>query len=257
MSFYYESGQPMPQNVIELILYLSKVGAITSDAWIKKFSTGGERWSRGLLQHLQERNILQEHSCNLLNDVWVLGSWARKILNEQKRNFVTPIPPQTIEHDETVGLGMLELMRSGSCELWFSERELKMMRPKDFSLNLGKLGVKYPDAVLAFQKSGNVWLAAIEYERTGKDKSRYERVFKAYSELEGIHQILFIVGDEGTKQRICSAGKGLLERRIGFIEASEWKRSAVSARIQKDKHSTSFKEILRLEKPEAIPQAIP
>ncbi len=257
MSFHYESGQPMPKNVVELILYLSKVGAITSEAWVSKFSTGGERWTRGLLRHLHERGVLQEHSCNLLKDVWVLGSWSKKVLNEQKRNFVTPVPPQMIEHDETVGLGMLDLMKTGRCQLWFSERELKMMRPKDFVLNLGKIGVKYPDAVLAFQQNGNVWLVAIEYERTGKDKRRYEGIFKAYSELQGIHQILFIVGDEGTKQRISMASKGYVEQRVGFVDASEWKRSSNSARIQKQKHWTSFNEILKIESLQVVPQAIP
>lgn len=245
MSYQYRSGQPIPYNVEDMINYLAKVGTVTTNGWKRFFVKGSERWERALLGNLLKREIIAAHTCSSVSNAWVLGSWSKTLLIKGKTPFVTPVPPQQIEHDEVVGLGLTELMRTNACDQWFSERELKMRRPKALSLNLGKLGVKYPDATLSFQKGGNVWLIALEYERTGKDRRRYESILKAYSELDGIHQILFITEENGTSERIKSSAVTLRETRLGFIEGEEWRKSSLMAKIHKGDQCSSFSSILK------------
>jgi hypothetical protein len=257
MSYHYRSGQPIPRNVTDMIHYLAKVGTITTIGWKRLFVKGTDRWQRALLANLLEREIIAAHTCSSVSNAWVLGSWSKTLLINDKRTYVSPVPPQQIEHDEVIGLGLTELMRTNACDLWFSERELKMQRPKNVGLNLGKLGMKYPDAILAFQNSGNVWLVALEYERTGKDRRRYESILKAYSELENIHQILFITEEKGTAERIKSSVKNVHETRLGFIEGEEWRKSSLQAKILKGNQTSSFSSILRTYSEQAIPKGVP
>lgn len=257
MSFSYSSGQRMPASVEETIRYLAKVGVITTAGWRRAFGVGSERWQRGMLSNLQKRNVLSSHTCSSVSDAWVLGSWAKDILRLSGQNYVSPVQPQQISHDETVGLGMLELSKANAVKLWFSERELKMMRPKELGLNLGKAGTKYPDATMAFQKNGKVWLVALEYERTGKDTSRYQSIMKAYGALEGIHQIVFIAEDLSISERIKKVCRSLGEGRCSFVTAKSWKESAVNAEIEKNEKTITFKELLGLASDKADPNADP
>jgi hypothetical protein len=257
MSYHYRSGQPIPQNVTDMIHYLAKVGTVTTKGWKRLFVKGTDRWQRALLANLLEREIIAAHSCTSVSNAWVLGSWSKMLLINEKRTYVTPVPPQQIEHDEVIGLGLTELMRTNACDLWFSERELKMNRPKELTLNFGKLGTKYPDAVLAFKNGGNVWLVALEYERSGKDRRRYESILKAYSNLDGIHQILFITEEKGTAERIKSSAGLVRETRLGFIEGEDWRKSSLLAKIIKGNQSSSFSSILKSYSEQAIPRAIP
>ena len=244
MKYSYRSGQPIPRNVEDLIHYLAKVGTITTSGWKRFFVSGGDRWQRAQLAGLLEREIIDAHSCPSVSDAWVLGSWSKALLKNERRVYVTPVSPQQILHDETVGLGLKELENSHLIELWFSEKELKTLAPKDYKLNLGKFGVKYPDATLAFKSGQNVWVVAIEYERSGKDRRRYENIFKAYAELDGIHQIIFITEENSTKERIKAVANIHRESRIGFIDGNNWRKSSLLADIHKGKESEKFFNIL-------------
>ncbi len=250
MKLTYQSGQHMPDYVVETLRYVGKVGVITSKAWCEHLGEGSTPWKKEQLLNLVSRGVLVPHTCNELKGAWVLSRWSLEQLRNNGVHAVAPVPPQNIEHDETVGTGLWRLKTKGVCQDWLTERELKTRSSTEFILDDKGYETKYPDAVFRMVHSGKGWIIAVEYERTGKSSSRYKGVLKAYEQLEKINQILYVVEDLSIKQRFKACldahGSKELKKKLGLIAAVEWKKDPYLALIQKDNCVTSFKEIFDL-----------
>ena len=250
MEINYKGGQPMPENVKEALNYLRKVGVMTRPTWNNYFAKGNPHWKRDQLLSLIRKGVLNRHSCNHQKDTWVLSDWCIDQLRRLGLTSVRPVPPQLIEHDETVGTSLLILKRSGACQEWVSERELKMMNSKSFIVQRLGNETKYPDAVFKMIFEEKPWIVAIEYERTGKSTSRYRSILRQYGKLESVNQILYVTEDKSISKRIQSAmnqiGDKVLMGRIGYINAIEWKKDPMAACIYKTGKTTSFNQIFKL-----------
>ena len=250
MNFKYKCGQPMPQNVVELIHYLGKVGVLTRKAWTLYLGAGSSEWKREQLYNLEKRGILIRHSCKQIKDTWVLSKWSFELLRSTGQLAVTPVPPHMIEHDELIGTSLLTLKKHGVCQRWITEKELKANSSKEYLIEKQQFGAKYPDAIFEMKHGGKVWIVALEYERTGKSIQRYKSIFREYEKFVSVSQILYIVEDPAIKRRVqsglLSAGCASVSQKVGFIDAHAWKENPLKASIQKGMTSTSFAEIFKI-----------
>lgn len=251
MKFKYKCGQPMPQNVVELIHYLGKVGVLTRSAWTQYLGFGSSEWKREQLFNLEKRGVLIRHSCKQIKDAWVLSKWSFELLRSTGLVAVTPVPPHLIEHDELIGTSLMTLKKNGVCQKWITEKELKANFSKEFLIEKQKFGAKYPDAIFEMNHGGKVWIVALEYERTGKSIQRYKAIFREYEKFQAVSQILYIVEDQSIKQRVqsglLSSSCPTVSQKVGFINAIDWKTNPLTAMIQKNHGSTSFAEIFNLQ----------
>ncbi len=248
MDLFYKGGQPIPKNVLEAMKYISKVGVITRPTWYHFFAQGNLQWKRDQLLNLVRRDVLKPHTCNSIGEAWVLTDWSINLLKTQGLSCVRPVPPQFIEHDEVVGRSLLILKRSGACQDWLTERELKMLNSQEFVVQKKEYEKKYPDAVFRMNHRKELWTFAVEYERTGKSSHRYRSILWQYADIQGISMVLYITEDNSIKKRIESAlkfiGKKELTSRIVFIDALEWKRDPMTAEIKRLGKTISFKQLL-------------
>jgi hypothetical protein len=249
MSFRYKCGQPMPPNVIELIHYMSKVGVLTKTAWNLHLGFGSSEWKREQLQNLEKRGVLIRHSCKQIKNAWVLSKWCFELLRSTGQVAVSPVPPHLIDHDEVIGTSLLTLKRHGVCKKWITEKELKANFSKEYQMEKQAFGAKYPDAIFEMPFDGKVWIVALEYERTGKSIQRYKSIFREYEKFSSLSQILYIVEDLAIKRRVesglLSAGIESVSKKVGFIDAVQWKADPFKASIQKGLTKTSFEEIFK------------
>ena len=250
MSFRYKCGQPMPQNVIEMIHYLGKVGVLTRQGWFQHIGSGSLDWRREQLSNLERRGVLVRHSCKQIKDAWVLSKWSFELLRSEGFVAVAPVPPHLIDHDELVGTSLMILKRSGVCQRWITEKELKANLSKEYLIGRQQMGAKYPDAIFEMIHQEKTWIVAIEYERTGKSIQRYKSIFKEYDKFISVSQILYISEDPSIKRRVqsglLSADVPNVSRKVGFIDAHEWKQNPMKARIEKGSTSTCFSEIYKI-----------
>ena len=250
MKFKYRCGQPMPQNVVEMIYYLGKVGVLTRMAWTQYLGSGAAEWKREQLFNLEKRGVLIRHSCKQIKDAWVLSKWAFELLRSTGQLAVTPVPPHLIEHDELIGTSLFVLKKHGICQKWITEKELKANSSREYLIEKQQFGAKYPDAIFEMRHNGRIWIVALEYERTGKSVQRYKSIFREYEKFVSVSQILYIVEDLAIKRRVqsglLSASSSSVTQKVGFIDAHEWKADPLSASIQKGQASTSFAEIFNV-----------
>ena len=162
---------------------------------------------------------------------------------------MSPVPPHLIDHDEVIGTSLLTLKRHGVCQKWITEKELKANFSKEYQMEKQAFGAKYPDAIFEMPFDGKVWIVALEYERTGKSIQRYKSIFREYEKFSSLSQILYIVEDLAIKRRVesglLSAGIESVSKKVGFIDAVQWKADPFKASIQKGLTKTSFEEIFK------------
>lgn len=261
MNFRYKCGQPMPPNVIELLHYMGKVGVLTKSAWNGYLGFGSSEWKREQLQNLEKRGVLVRHSCKQIKNAWVLSKWCYELLRSAGQLAVTPVPAHLIDHDEVIGTSLLTLKRQGICQKWITEKELKASFSKEYRIEKQEFGAKYPDAIFEMPFNGNVWIVALEYERTGKSIQRYKTIFREYEKFHSVSQILYIVEDATIRRRVesglLSAGIQSVSKKVGFIDAHEWKKDPFKASIHKGSVTTSFAEIFKKSSNKVTPQGTP
>lgn len=248
-SLRYNSNQKIPQNVLDMISYISKVGVMSRETWYQYFSKGKIRWKQDQLSKLLKRKILKKHSCISLKDNFVLHDSVTPYLNLIKLSPVSPVLPQYIEHDETVARGCIHLKRSGVIEEWFTEKELKSENAREYLLSIQNGVQKFPDAILKVHFKEKLRVFAIEYERTRKDSSRYLNTIRQYIDANAMSVVLFITENDSIKKSIQSAMKHFsntgVSERIAFIDVTQWKEDPLTAPIELKSKVITFEEILK------------
>lgn len=232
----YPTGHKISENVYQSLRFVTKVGVLTRATWYDLFGSGSLRWKQKQLQQLLSLDIFRLHPCAHVQDVMILGDFGKKLIQEKSWVHVPSVSSQFIEHDETVARGLWRLEKSGICDKWITDKELKSMDSKIFKLDVKGVGDKFPDAVFRVPALGTGKLMALEFERTSKNNWRYNKAMLAYSDSTTFNHILYIVESGGIETAVRRAirfiGDSSLQARTGFIHASDWKRDPATAPIR-------------------------
>ena len=243
----YAHGRRLSKNAVEAVRFVAKVGAMSRETWYELFSHGTLRWRQMQLQHLIDRKIFKYHTSKYGHDAVVIDTFGIELIKSMKWQHVHSIYPHFIEHDETVGAGLWKLEKSGLCQKWMTESEMKVQKSASFRLDVQEGGFKYPDAVFKLQGIQTAPIVAVEYERTAKTNWRYNKAIRAYSEAYDFGFIFFILENDAIEKTIQRAmkyiGDGRLNSRIGFINIENWKLNPASAKLRGLKLGQSLEEL--------------
>lgn len=230
----YESGQTIPDNVMSALLYVSKVGVLSTAHWHRQFAKGNLRWRQKQLKSMSDKKLIRRHT-SVREGFWVLNTAGVKLVKESGQDVVTPVTSQHFIHDEFVGESLFILEQKNICERWLTEAELKLGGSDHFQLKSRDKKCKYPDAVFQVQIEKDEHLVALEYERIGKAFTRYVDLLFAYQNLSDIRLIIYIVEEDAIRKRIQKAmahiGSNFLNSRIAFVSKSEWIEDPTAAKL--------------------------
>lgn len=243
----YPHGRRLSKNVVEAVRFVAKVGVMSRETWYELFSHGTLRWRQMQFQHLIDRKIFKSHTSKHGHAAVVIDTFGIELIRKMKWQHVHTIYPHFIEHDEAVGAGLWKLEKSGLCQKWITESEMKTQKSASFRLDIQEGNFKYPDAVFKLQGNLSTPIVAVEYERTAKTNWRYNKAISAYSEAYDFGFIFFVVENEAIEKSIQRAMKyiadGKLNSRIGFISVEDWKKNPISAELRGLKIGQSLKEL--------------
>jgi hypothetical protein len=235
MTYFYQGGQTIPENVIDAIRFTGKVGFLSRELWHEFFGIGSFRWKNQQLQFVAERGLLRKHRNSIAQDFWVLDKRGIELLREMKGPCVTPVPANYLRHDSVVARSMLALQKEKLIRTFHVERELKTYGVRDFLLNEKDQDKKYPDAVCKMEALGGKRTVAIEYEKERKSSGRYKSILFQYAKITNLSMVLFIVESVGTRTAIEGAMKHLgqtaLVDKLAVVNAEDWQRSPLHASI--------------------------
>ena len=99
----YESGQAIPENVMSALLYVSKVGVLSTAQWHRKFGKGNLRWRQKQLKSMSDKKLIRRHT-SAREGFWVLNSNGEKLVKETGQDIVAPVTSQHFMQDEFVGI---------------------------------------------------------------------------------------------------------------------------------------------------------
>ncbi len=231
----YESGQTIPDNVMSALLYVSKVGVLSTAHWHRQFAKGNLRWRQKQLKSMNDKKLIRRHT-SAREGFWVLNSEGERLVKETGQDVVSPVTSQHFIHDEFVGESLFILEQKNICERWLTEAELKMGRSNEFQLKSRDKKYKYPDAIFQVQVDDKEHLIALEYERVGKSFTRYLDLLRAYEGLRDVQLIIYVVEEDAIKKRIQRAiahnGSIFLNQRIVFVSMAKWKIDPASAKLE-------------------------
>lgn len=231
----YESGQTIPDNVMSALLYVSKVGVLSTAHWHRQFAKGNLRWRQKQLKSMNDKKLIRRHT-SAREGFWVLNSEGEKLVKETGQDVVNPVTSQHFIHDELVGESLFILEQKSICERWLTEAELKMGRSNEFQLKSRDKKFKYPDAIFQVQVDNKEHLIALEYERIGKSFTRYLDLLRAYEGLRDVQLIIYVVEEDAIKKRILRAiahiGSTFISQRIVFVSTAKWKIDPASAKLE-------------------------
>ena len=244
----YESGRAVSQRVFQAIRYMTKVGTMTRTTWYQLFASGNPRWMRRQFHELVEAKIFAPHPHDLA-DAFVMGEYGQKMIKELGWREVYYIEPKYFKHDEFVARGVWSLEESKICSKWFTERELRAQKSKNFKLQGLDGGPKYPDAVMRLDGIMGSTVVALEYEKTIKSSMRYNKIIRAYSEATEFDYVICIVENEAAEKCIIRSqryiGDALLNSKMGFIFIHEWIKNPALAPIRGLSQIKNFTEITK------------
>lgn len=231
----YESGQAIPENVMSALLYVSKVGVLSTAQWHRQFGKGNLRWRQKQLKSMNDKKLIRRHT-SAREGFWVLNFNGERIVKESGQDVVAHVTSQHFIHDEIVGESLFILEQKNICERWLTEAELKMGRSTEFQLKSRDKKYKYPDAIFQVQVDDKEHLVALEYERIGKSFTRYLDILRAYEGLKDIQLIIYVVEENAIRKRIERAlshiGSSFLNTRIVFISKLDWLKDPASAKLE-------------------------
>lgn len=232
----YRCGKPVSPLVKQSIRYVSKVGVMSRKTWNEFFSSGTPRWRRKQLMHLIRAKVFRRHPTEPLGGAVVMDSYGVKLVQDMKWQHVYTVATHLIEHDENVARSLIKLETTDIFGKWMSDKELKMNQMNSYKLEMNDKITKYPDAVFQLKGQKSSKVVALEYERTAKSSSRYNKMIYAYSRTNRYDFILFVVETSAIEASIKRAmkyvGDGFLNSQIGFMNVDDWKNDPTNGEIR-------------------------
>lgn len=236
----YQSGQKIPRNVMSALLYISKVGFMTTAHWHRGFGKGKLRWQQKQLKSLVDKKLIRKHT-SASRSHWVLSQQGEHLTREAGFPGVTPACALQFAHDEFVGESLLKIEGATICKRWMTEAELKNKNAHAFQLETKDKKMKFPDALFQVKIGTNEHLVALEYERVGKSFSRYVEILRSYQRMEKVELIIYVVENNTIKKMIQRAmehlGGSYIDSRVVFAEKEKWKEDPANCPLE-FKHKT-------------------
>lgn len=219
----------LPQKELE---FMAKFGFLTRGFWEKHFSKRSRTRNYRVWKRLIEEKYFEPNKSKLFQDVVYLGSFGRKVLWDQGRDFVTPSNPFHTEHDEIVAEIALGLIESKLIDKFETESEIKK-RLMSWSKSREGRGTKFPDLLLycpQFDKP-----IALELEVSMKSSRRYQKAMESYRRMQNAELILFVSQHQKIFSRLSHAMKKVYfptwEKPVGYVELNDLLKNKDQAKV--------------------------
>jgi hypothetical protein len=121
-----------PKNIpINEIRYTAKMGFLSRAIWEDYFSKKSRTQNMRIWRSFVKEKYFVQHDSARMQDVLILGSRGKKLIEDDGGEIVSPPHFNQIHHDEIVSRIALELINSNSTAALHTEGELKRkyMRP--------------------------------------------------------------------------------------------------------------------------------
>ena len=214
----------------EVLHFVAKTGFITFELWKDYFFSARSR--RAMFfnwRELTRRNYLVAHTNYKISHTLVLNRNEKMVKNLFEGKPAYMPNPNQLHHDEILLKGILWLSQRGLIGDWQTEAELKRQHPQDFRVYVQGQLLKYPDAILYLKQEHSEVAIALEYERTQKNRKRYEHILNAYAGMKSLRAIIWIVQDDAIKniisKEIANCHFPLDVRPIAFLAEETWKNN--------------------------------
>lgn len=225
-----------PKKVPEQeILFAAKFGFLSQKLWREFFTTRSAAQNSRVWRSYIERGYFKLHDCPFLKDILVLDKEGKNYLRKKGAVPVSPVHINQIDHDETVALIALLLMKSGQIEKYRTEAQLKKELwswTRERKLGVGE---KFPDLKLYIKTPNGIEEVAIELELTLKNRDRYRKAMASYSRMPGLKTILFISDKQAIFDSLSRAIQHECfptdERTVGYINLIEFLKDPMSTTI--------------------------
>ncbi len=248
MKVLYESGQTMPPQTFDAILFTAKTGLMTLSLWTDHFGSGNTESRRKTFQRLRERRIFERHPNSQATNIFVLGQEGIRYLQDQGFGYAPSPYVAQVDHDLFLAETALQLEAKGYCDEWKTEAELKVAGSRAYAIQSQVGGTKYPDLLLTQQTASNRRTVAIELEMTQKSERRYREVIHAYERMEHLSWILFITKTESIRSAIERTlrlhGSAKLRERMVFTSTEAWRVDPDSAPLANAGRTTNFAKLM-------------
>ncbi len=248
----YVNGYLMSPHVVSALIYLGKVGVLSSSDWYNLFCTNNDRrWQERQLVYLVNNGYIKKHPAESLKSKWILAEQGKSFLNARKWSIVNPVHAHHVDHDEFVARSIYGLYKTSYIRLWKVERELKVLNQKDYLLSNKDGNTKYPDAIFKIKLPDGLRTIAIEYERNGKSESRYRSILCNYSNLTTISLVIFICEEDRyariLKRALKNMGKfDLLKDRLATTDTKNWRNSPLEAPLEMSRGGFTLKNFCQV-----------
>lgn len=233
----YKTGYIVPNNVLQALRYIGKVGVLSTSDWHQFFGNDKKvRWQQKQLKYLVDHDYLRKHTATGFKGKWILGPSGKNLLEQFNWIAVNPTWAHQVDHDEYVGRTLLMLENANLITSWKSASELAKSNQSKYQLRRKDGEQKFPDALFEVSLQGQQKTVAIEYERNGKSQSRYRSILWNYAGLGEISLVLFICENKTIERKIKDTFLHLkmpeLLDRIATTSASEWNKSPMEAPLK-------------------------
>lgn len=146
----------------------------------------------------KEKLIRRIHGLKLGELAWTLNQYGAFRIGIDRH--IDNVNRNGLEHDTTLVDVRIALERCGMASSWVTEQHLR--RSTGTQSRLGQEEV-IPDAIFAGRTSKGFEAIALELELSGKNPSRYAKVFSSYGERPKFFALWYIVSNESLGKRIA------------------------------------------------------
>ena len=168
----------------------------------------------------REKLIKRTHGLASGELVWILSHFGAHRI--QRDSFLEKINRNCLEHDTTLTELRLRLEHSGMVTSWRTEQSMRRQMPKSrdrFAQDL------CPDAIVAVKTPNGYEGVGLELELSGKNASRYAKVFAAYGERRKYFAIWYVVESESLGKMLerewTKANSHIAKPQFGWMLLSE------------------------------------
>ncbi len=245
----YNSGQPMPPDTYDAILFTAKTGFISAGIWRRYFGSGNDRSKRRTLRRLCERSYFRRHHSGQAKNVFLLGAESVQWLKSRGYGFVRSAYLAQLDHDLILAESVLRLELKGYCDSWWTEAELKIGSGLAYAVKPATGSQKHPDLLITLSTAGGDQKVAIELELTQKSAQRYQDTVNAYDRMEDLSKVIFVArtdsGMFAIKRAFQTHGSARLRAKVLFAELLDWHVDPGRAPLSGMDGTTSIAEICK------------
>jgi len=178
----------------------------------------------------EERLIKRSHGLPSGELAWSLAHYGAFRIHRD--SFLEKVNLNSLEHDTTLTELRLVLESSGAASSWTTEQHIRRLLPKSDRRNASEI---CPDAIFAVRTPKGFEAVALELELSGKNPSRYSKIFAAYGQRAKYFALWYIVDSDALGRKLQNAwGKAnsdIVRPQFGWMLLKEILANPVSAKL--------------------------